>query len=590
MTDLTIDRLSASVRAEPHDIRLRSRVDRLLRHVATDRLGSACASVAPADGDWCIQRLDVPLRIDLDRPDAALEAQWTQGLTEALMAAVGGRWRPGTDAEPVVLHYPRRVDAVADLLCGLASGRLDRLWAWRQVGLIAAAERPTPEAALRALMGEPTTIMTALGVAVASVGTDPLHRLLGSAGWVKLAEAVWLILGGPAGHLATIRIEPDPWARRGPVAPDSANRSGVTADPRSCAEGAGRGVVTPDPAAVRRVIDRSSLAGRFRSGRVRVDAPTCAAWAVLAVAQVEPEMIGRTMATGIVAGVAAAFRPVDLVPTSGSERAATGPAGPLVDEVERGPEPWTPKGPKVLTGPVKDGSAGAPEADEDTDGDLEYESLTSGDPASAIDPAAPPRLPDPHDVGELVSGATAPACRVDDPDERDGGDPIVRQSWPTAAAGLLFLLGVAAEVGIPTRVEDHPDLGRRPLAFNLFDLGRRFAPWADPLDAAMFGFAGLVPADERPGRPPSDAQMDALDHIAVDWARVTVGRLRPTAAGASAVLRWLVERPGEVYVGPGWIEVVLPIDAVDTDVRRAGLDLDPGFVRMLGSVVRFRYA
>ena len=40
----------------------------------------------------------------------------------------------------------------------------------------------------------------------------------------------------------------------------------------------------------------------------------------------------------------------------------------------------------------------------------------------------------------------------------------------------------------------------------------------------------------------------------------------------------------------GSIEVRFPLSAVDTRVRRAGLDLDPDFVPWLGCVVRFSYA
>jgi hypothetical protein len=33
----------------------------------------------------------------------------------------------------------------------------------------------------------------------------------------------------------------------------------------------------------------------------------------------------------------------------------------------------------------------------------------------------------------------------------------------------------------------------------------------------------------------------------------------------------------------------MPLDSVDLDIRRAGLDLDPGWVPWLGVVVRYRY-
>jgi hypothetical protein len=48
-------------------------------------------------------------------------------------------------------------------------------------------------------------------------------------------------------------------------------------------------------------------------------------------------------------------------------------------------------------------------------------------------------------------------------------------------------------------------------------------------------------------------------------------------------------RDGEVRADPGWIELRLALDAVDLDVRRAGLDLDPGFIPWLGTVIRFVY-
>ena len=43
-------------------------------------------------------------------------------------------------------------------------------------------------------------------------------------------------------------------------------------------------------------------------------------------------------------------------------------------------------------------------------------------------------------------------------------------------------------------------------------------------------------------------------------------------------------------VEPGWVDVELDLEEVSTAVRRAGLDLDPGYLPWLGVVVRFRYA
>jgi len=44
-----------------------------------------------------------------------------------------------------------------------------------------------------------------------------------------------------------------------------------------------------------------------------------------------------------------------------------------------------------------------------------------------------------------------------------------------------------------------------------------------------------------------------------------------------------------VEAAPGWIDVLLDLDELSVEVRRAGLDLDPGYLPWLGCVVRFRY-
>jgi hypothetical protein len=51
----------------------------------------------------------------------------------------------------------------------------------------------------------------------------------------------------------------------------------------------------------------------------------------------------------------------------------------------------------------------------------------------------------------------------------------------------------------------------------------------------------------------------------------------------------LARRTGTVVHVPGWIEFRLRLDDVDPHVRRAGLDLDPGYVGWLGAVVVIRY-
>ena len=57
----------------------------------------------------------------------------------------------------------------------------------------------------------------------------------------------------------------------------------------------------------------------------------------------------------------------------------------------------------------------------------------------------------------------------------------------------------------------------------------------------------------------------------------------------ASLLEFVCRRRAEVVADPGWFEVRLSLDEVTTEIRRAGLDLDPGYLRWLGAVVKFVY-
>jgi hypothetical protein len=66
-------------------------------------------------------------------------------------------------------------------------------------------------------------------------------------------------------------------------------------------------------------------------------------------------------------------------------------------------------------------------------------------------------------------------------------------------------------------------------------------------------------------------------------------RASMAALSPSSPLAALVARRAEIVADPGWIEARLALEEIDTRVRRAGLDLDPGYLPWLGVVVKFRY-
>jgi len=161
-------------------------------------------------------------------------------------------------------------------------------------------------------------------------------------------------------------------------------------------------------------------------------------------------------------------------------------------------------------------------------------------------------------------------------------------AWPTEWAGLPFFLATAAEAGLPEAVLSDAVLADQPLSWTFYQLARRLIPAAGPADPALFALAGLVPGDE-PQQPLAE-EAAHLDTHAGGWARVTAARLGQAERDAFDVAGQVAARTGSIVASSGWIEVHLDLADVDIDVRRAGLDLDPGWVPWLGVVVIFVYA
>lgn len=104
-------------------------------------------------------------------------------------------------------------------------------------------------------------------------------------------------------------------------------------------------------------------------------------------------------------------------------------------------------------------------------------------------------------------------------------------------------------------------------------------PLTDPVAAVFCG--GRVP--EAPAPAACVEQARALVAGWEAWLAEAAPDLPP--ARVQAVCR----RRGRLLVEPGWVELHLALDQVDTRVRRLGLDLDPGWLPWLACVVRICY-
>jgi hypothetical protein len=170
----------------------------------------------------------------------------------------------------------------------------------------------------------------------------------------------------------------------------------------------------------------------------------------------------------------------------------------------------------------------------------------------------------------------------------------------TAWAGLPFLLATAPLLGLPDRVLDHPAFAARPLRWVVHRAGAQLVP-VTAGDPGLLALAG-VDVDHAGSliraAPAAPEEQQAVEELARDWAAVTAARylsVHPSGAPAepsrepTEVVARIAGRRGWVTGRRGWIDVRLSVAEVDVAVRRAGLDLDPGWVPWLGAVVRYRY-
>lgn len=198
------------------------------------------------------------------------------------------------------------------------------------------------------------------------------------------------------------------------------------------------------------------------------------------------------------------------------------------------------------------------------------------DGAAARRPGSPPAPPEAH--APAAERAAAPL-------------PESRRRGATRAGGLLFLLHLVGELALADAALADEVLAARPLRWSLHQLALALAPIAAD-DAAALAFAGLRPGDAPPSagaEPPGEDELAAVAGLASRVRARLRERLGRLDEPEERVLRSACRRDAEIIADPGWIELHLSLDDAATDIRRAGLDLDPGWMPWLGVVVRFFY-
>jgi hypothetical protein len=192
-------------------------------------------------------------------------------------------------------------------------------------------------------------------------------------------------------------------------------------------------------------------------------------------------------------------------------------------------------------------------------------------------------------IGMLAANESSPVSGSEERPQALAADAPEREplSGCTEYGGLLFLVPFLAEWGILAALEDAEVWAEIPLPRALHGLVRALVP-VSPKDPAALAFCGILPGREPPGIPLNPEQEAVLDACRRRIVECLNERL-PFWAGPG-IVEQVARREAVIVADPGWFEVRLRLADVSVDLRRAALDLDPGYIPWLGMVLRFVYA
>jgi len=541
MPEVMVRKLETHYRL-PHSARAeRRRLDDLRTAVLDQAFTLAIEKAGLSDdAELCIRDLLTTVSLRLQGTDRALVSHWSAVMAEEILHAISN-----SSTSRAVVYQSRR-HAVADLAISVARSDFRRVWAWRQLGLwqskIAASESQRVSELVRALCSERRMIV-------------PTLRVLAEAGWLshiaeRLTERHWETLA------STVLSEAGADRLLGQLA--------STAPERALRE-------------AQRVINRSSLMRALAASRLLSEASVLVRRSIagLAIAEVEPALLRTGTAAAVIEIIVDACTE-SSVATPNSDDTHNDIASSLIRKTtessftaDREPRDSVDPFERVESETTAYESI-APHVEESFD-----RAKTSAD-----DPRASASL------SQRLTEATEKSQPID-----------LRERAFTAWGGLLFLLAVFEDLNLLEVILEHPVLGERPLTWVLHQLAQTIAP-ISPDDPAALAFAGLSPdtrfkpqifADERGSDQLSSAEICGLRELAAAMIEHLSSFLVFEDEPPASLVEFVCRRRAEIVADPGWIEVRFSVDEVSTEIRRAGLDLDPGYMSWLGIVMRFVY-
>ncbi len=529
----------------------------------------------PRDGELCIRSVSVPVRIRLNNSDQSIVASWSSAVTDNLVRLIG------SSASDGFIFYYSRHHALFDFVVAVSRENYQRSWAWQLIGIMRSKPSSDGDALIQmveALCREPELIVPALQVLAASGDLRRLARRLSGAQWIELAEAAQ----------STVEVTVAPRAHAQPASPRTFQRAlRVLRRSRVLAAVVSSSTITSADESVRRAI------------------------AALAVLEVEPALLRSEAAGELLDVVSASFTlnasqslPSTTQPDLFGERRGD----ETRDEVSVAATEVARKA-DLETQVPKRGKDARLARQSALQSNFETEALKQGkerqwgefDEAPGHDQKREPLESAKAHLGGAFDNALdipdKPSSWLESLGDRqteitEGNEVVVpRRNAFTQFGGVLFLINLLAALKLPDEILNDEALGARPLGWTLHALALELIP-ANEDDAAVLAFAGLLPD----AKPPSQQEPPKTEIESASLARFhrrIIDRLCDVIdnehKSVGELIQFVCCRRAQIVSDPAWIEIKFSLDEVATEIRRAGLDLDPGYVSWLGVVFRFVY-
>lgn len=547
METLRIQQFQARYHLVPSMFDQQDRLDRVLAEMLDGALGPALErlGISPRE-EICIRRVCVPVRLQNDSADNELILEWSMALAQSIHETIAA------NNQDNIIRYSSRIDGFLDFAGGVARGNFHRAWAWHRMDFSVDPRIDSTASAaaglVTSLVREPEYILPVL-TALAATGEigDLLHRLE-PLQWRDLAMAALSAHGVNAENPVAVLKNKD-----------------------------GTKKVSGTRTIAVRIVNQSMLAQTVALERPRFSTATelLSTWGIFIVLETEPGLFRNNLNT----------------------------SAAILDAIEKklGQELRDP--PEI---PLQAPEAGIIPKKEALDGRRECSSQTVPGPGKERGPDSAAGRDESASSGTLENRWNGPVDvpaggstrNMSEEEERRMREPVEddilsrsRNRGFTEFGGLLFLLPTLEHSGVIDEIIASEQFAGRTLGWFLHGLALGLLP-ARGDDPAVLAFCGLAPHTPLPWKDEPGAD-ETEKQLLAHWRLKIIDTLSAQVSGQDMeperLLYTVCCRKAEIVVDPGWFEVIFSLRDVSTEIRRAGLDLDPGFIPWLGVIIKYYY-